>query len=120
MPGKRVLVVEDNIDGARTLAALLRQAGHEVEYAINGYAGLEIARKLRPDIVVLDIGLPGIDGYEVCRRLRNEAGLEAIRVVALTAYGTEEHRARSIAAGCQVHLVKPVRVEALLELIEGA
>jgi two-component system CheB/CheR fusion protein len=117
-PSRRVLIVEDNIDGARTLAEILRHEGHIVEYAINGYAALTIARKFRPEIVFLDIGLPGIDGFEVCSRLKREAGLELTRVIAVTAYGSDEHRARSLAAGCEMHLVKPVSPKALVNLLE--
>ena len=118
MPHRRVLVVEDDIDGARTLALIIRNAGHHAEYAINGYVGIEIAKKFKPHIILLDIGLPGLDGYEVCARLRKEPGLEAIRVVAVTAYGGEEFRERSIAAGCHLHLVKPVPTDTILKLID--
>ena len=69
---KRVLLIEDHIDAVRSLAFLLEDMGHEVDYAINGYAGIEKARQFRPDFILLDIGLPGIDGFEVCKRLKQE------------------------------------------------
>ncbi|HEX5477627.1 MAG TPA: response regulator, partial [Burkholderiales bacterium] len=67
---KRVLVVEDNLDSVHSLVLLLRDMGHRVEYAINGYAALDVARKFRPEIVFMDLGLPGLDGFEVCGRLK--------------------------------------------------
>lgn len=70
---KRVLIVEDNLDSVHTLVWLVRDMGHSVEYAINGYVGVDLARKNRPDIVLLDLGLPGLDGFEVCSRLKHEA-----------------------------------------------
>src|SRR3954469_4121338 len=73
---RRVLVVEDGLDAVRALAALLQDMGHKVMYAINGYAGIEIARRFVPDFVLLDLGLLGIDGYEVCRQLKREPALK--------------------------------------------
>ena len=103
---RRVLVVEDNPDQARTLGALLDLMGHEVRCADSGYAALEMARGLRPEVVLLDLGLPGIDGFEVARRLRQEHG-SALRIIAVTAYGSEQERNESREAGCELHLVKP-------------
>jgi CheY-like chemotaxis protein len=116
---KRVLIVEDNLDAVRALAALVSDMGHMVAYAINGYAALEIGRKNHPHIVLLDIGLPGMDGYELCRRMKGAAGFEKARVIALTAYGSAEHRARSAAAGCELHLVKPVTPQTLYDVLES-
>jgi hypothetical protein len=81
---RRVLVIEDNIEQMRSLVMLLRLEGHEVQFAINGYAALEVVKKFRPDIVFLDLGLPGLDGFQVCARLKREPGLEYARVIALT------------------------------------
>jgi CheY-like chemotaxis protein len=114
---KRVLLIEDHIDAVRSLAFLLEDMGHEVDYAINGYAGIEKARQFRPDFILLDIGLPGIDGFEVCKRLKKEPVLERARIIAVTAWSQDEHRVRSKAAGCELHLVKPVPVSLLEELL---
>ena len=94
-----MLVVEDNIDTVRSFALLLREMGHEVEYAINGYAGLEVARRFRPEIVLLDLGLPGMDGFELCKRFKNDPVLRDARVIAVTGYAQEEYRTRALAAG---------------------
>lgn len=112
-------MVEDNLDAVRTLAALVADMGHLVEYAINGYAAIEIAGRFRPHFVLLDIAMPGMDGYEVCRRMKQDGNLAETRVVALTAYGGDEPRARSRAAGCELHLVKPVNAQTLFDILES-
>ncbi len=117
---RRVLVVEDNIDSVRALAALVSDMGHSVQYGINGFAALEIGRKQKPHIVLLDLGLPGMDGWELCRRMKRDGAFGEARFIALTAYGGEEHRARSRAAGCELHLVKPVSAEKLFAALETA
>lgn len=114
---RRVLVIEDNLDALQTLAVLLKNDGHVVEFAINGYVVAEIAKQFRPDIVLLDLGLPGLDGYEVCRRLKSEPGLEHVPVVAVTAYSDEEHRAKARAAGCDLHIAKPYDPVRLLSIV---
>jgi CheY-like chemotaxis protein len=114
---KRVLLIEDNIDTVRSLAFLLSDMGHHVEYAINGYAGIEIAKRFRPEFVLLDIGLPGMDGFEVCSHIKREPGLERTRVIAVTAWAQNEYRVRSRAVGCEMHLVKPVPVHVLEALL---
>lgn len=116
---RRILLVEDNIDAVRTLAFLLREEGHEVEYAINGYVAIDMARTFRPEIVFLDIGLPGLDGFEVCSRLKSEPEFARTIVVAVTGYGSDEHRVKAHAAGCDVHLVKPVDAQRLIRLIDS-
>lgn len=105
---RRVLVVEDNLDSMHSLVLLLREMGHNADFAINGYAALEAAAIMRPDFVFLDLGLPGIDGFDVCRRMKNNPLLKSVRVIAITGYNSEEHQARSKAAGCELHLAKPV------------
>jgi len=114
---KRVLIVEDNIDAVRSLAYLVRDMGHVVEYAINGYVAIDIARRFLPDIVLLDLGLPGIDGFEVCRKIKGHAGLEHTRIIAVTGYAQDEYRTRSRAAGCEMHLIKPVPTAVIEQLL---
>jgi PAS domain S-box-containing protein len=114
---RRVLVVDDNADAAESLAVLLRLDGHEVCTAHDGAAALETARGFRPEVVVLDIGLPRMDGYQVARRLRAEVGLTEALVVALTGYGQEEDRRRAEQAGFDAHLVKPADPEVLQRLL---
>jgi PAS domain S-box-containing protein len=115
----RVLLVEDNLDAAMALGELLRIWGHPVEMAHDGVAALQAAREVRPEVVLLDIGLPGMDGYEVASRLRATPGLERVRLIALTGYGQEADRRRSSLAGFDHHLVKPVDLEHLRGLLAG-
>src|SRR5262245_25190757 len=106
-PGVRVLVVDDYPDCAEGMARLLRRAGHEVDVALDGKAALQRARARPPDVVLLDIAMPGMDGYEVARQLR--ALFQGnVRLVAVTAYVFEEDRQRCLEAGFDLHLVKPV------------
>jgi two-component system CheB/CheR fusion protein len=115
-----VLVVDDNRDAADTLALILELTGHAVRTAADGPAGLRAAAEFRPDVVLLDIGMPGMDGYEVARRLRADLAVDGALLVALTGYGTEADRRRSAAAGCDAHLVKPVDPDELMTLIAAA
>ncbi len=107
----RVLVVDDNVDAAVSLGMLLKLAGQDVRVAYDGPAALRQASDFRPELVLLDIGMPGMDGYEVCRRLRRESALERTTVVALTGWGQDEDRRRSHEAGFDHHIVKPVEPE---------
>jgi CheY-like chemotaxis protein len=116
----RVLIVEDNRDSARTLAILLELWGYSVALAYDGLSAIEVARGCHPDTILLDIGLPGIDGYEVARRLRRESGPRTPVLVALTAYGREEDRRRAFASGFNYHLVKPADLDALRSLLESS
>jgi PAS domain S-box-containing protein len=116
-PPARILLVEDNIDAADALAELLRLWGHQVTIAHDGLLALEAARSVRPEVVLLDIGLPGMDGYEVARALRSLGGLEGVLLIALTGYGQESDRHRSQLAGFDHHMVKPVDVSRLRQLI---
>jgi signal transduction histidine kinase/CheY-like chemotaxis protein len=113
----RVLVVEDNPDAAEALGMLLDVLGHRVRVVHDGPAALRAARMDSPDIVLVDIGLPGINGYEVARRMREQPGTEKTVLVALTGYGREEDKQRALAAGFDHHLTKPVEVDALEELV---
>ena len=114
---RRVLVVDDNRDSAESLALLLKVTGHDVRTAHNGPSALERARVFQPEVVLLDIGLPGMSGYEVANRLREEPGLAEVVLVALTGYGQEEDRRRSEAAGFLAHLVKPLDLSTLNNLL---
>jgi DNA-binding response OmpR family regulator len=113
---RRVLVVEDDIDSARSLTWILRDMGHDVEYAINGYVAVDIAQQMRPQFVLLDLALPGMNGFEVCKRLRRMAALEGVRIIAISAYAQDEYRQRSKEAGCDAYIVKPLD-PAVLELL---
>ncbi len=112
----RVLVVDDNVDAAQMLHTLLEHLGHELAMAHDGERALELAREFRPDVALLDIGLPVIDGYEVARRLRQEIG-NKIRLVAVTGYGQESDRKRTREAGFDRHLVKPIAFDELATLL---
>ena len=106
--GRRVLVVDDNEDAAESLAALLRLFGHEVGVALDGEQALELAPSLKPDVVLLDLGMPRMDGHEVARRMRAAPWGASMKIVALSGFGDGEDRERSLEAGCNDHLVKPV------------
>ena len=99
------------------LAELLRFDGHDVETALSGMEALERIKTFRPDIALLDIGLPGLDGYEVARRIRAEVGNDAIRLIAITGYGRDEDRELARDAGFAAHLVKPVEFSALQRVL---
>jgi CheY-like chemotaxis protein len=114
---KRVLIVEDNLDSVHSLALLVADIGHTVEYAINGFVALQVARHFRPDFVLLDLALPGMDGFEVSTRMKQIPELVHTRLIALTALGQDEFRVRSLAAGCEMHLVKPVPIWLLEDLL---
>ena len=115
----RVLVVEDNVDAADTLGLLLRLYGHEVQLARTGPTALEMAAASRPDVVLLDIGLPGMDGYEVARRLRERPEFKDVMMCALTGYTpSEADRHRQQENGFDHYYVKPVDLEQLLELFK--
>jgi CheY-like chemotaxis protein len=114
---RRVLLIEDNLDSVHSMVFLLRDMGHYVEYAINGYAGIEVARRFRPEVVLLDLGLPGLNGFDVCKELKRLPGLEQTRFIAITGYAQDEYRVRSRAAGCEMHLLKPIPPRVLEELL---
>ncbi|MFO1267382.1 MAG: PAS domain S-box protein [Rubrivivax sp.] len=115
--GPRLLLVDDNRDAAESLAAFLRLEGAEVHVAADGPAAIAMARELEPEAVVLDIGLPGMNGLEVCRALRRLPGLRGARIVALTGYGQAADRAATSDAGFDAHLTKPVDPERLAKLL---
>ena len=113
----RVLVVDDNVDSAELLAESVRLMGHVPRVAHDGPAGLRIGADFRPNVALLDIGLPVMDGYELARHLRALPGLESIRLIAITGYSQEADRRQSEAAGFERHLVKPIQLEQLREVL---
>jgi signal transduction histidine kinase len=110
---RRILVTDDNQDAAKSLSMLLRLSGHEVETAYDGESAVEKADSYRPDVMLLDIGLPGMNGYDVCRTIRQRPWGKSIRIVALTGWGQEQDRQNARAAGFDDHLVKPVDPQVL-------
>jgi signal transduction histidine kinase len=118
-PSRRVLVVDDNRDAADSLAALLRLSGHEVSVVHDGAHGLKLAADEQPGVVLLDIGLPGMDGYEVCRQLR-AVHKDRMKIIAMTGYGQERDRTRAQEAGFDTHTVKPVDFATILSLVAQA
>ena len=117
---RRILVVDDNRDAADTLGELLRIAGHETRVCHSGLHALALAESFRPDLVLLDIGMPRIDGHEVARRLRAQPWGREMRIVALSGFGRPEDRRRSLEAGCDDHLTKPVTVSDLRRALSSA
>ena len=116
---RRVLLIEDNADVRDGLRLLLEEWGHPVEEAADGPSGVARALEVRPNVALVDVGLPGLDGYAVARRIRAAPGGEEIRLVALTGYGQPEDRRRAFEAGFDAHLVKPVDPDELLRLLNG-
>ena len=114
----RILVVDDNVDSAESLALLLSMGGHEAHVAHDGPAAVDAAAQLRPDVMLLDIGLPKMDGFEVCRRVRQEPWGQKMAMVALTGFGQDRDRAESKSAGFDRHMVKPIDYDALLRTLE--
>lgn len=115
----RILVVDDNPDSGQTLGLLLSSAGYEVRSAPDGESAVRLSEKLRPDVVIMDVGLPGIDGYEAARRIRAKIGAsKALTIIALSGWGNDDDRRRSTEAGMDHHLTKPVRIEELIRLLK--
>ena len=115
----RLMVIDDNKDAAESMSMLFELWGHEVVCVYDGRAALDTAAKFRPDAVFLDIGLPGMDGYEIAEHLREIPRTGKVVLVAITGYGQDEDRRRSREAGIDHHLVKPVAPDTLLKLLES-
>jgi PAS domain S-box-containing protein len=116
----RVLVVDDNVDSVDSLAMLLRMMGHEVETASDGASGLDKAVGFKPDVAILDIGLPKVNGYELAKRIRAQQWSKDVILVALTGWGQEQHRRRSEESGFNHHLTKPVEFDVLQDILAAA
>ena len=113
----RILIVDDNVDAAFVLSMLLKKMDHEVHAMHGGEEAIGLVKGFRPDVVFLDIGMPGMDGYEVCRRMRKLEGLEQCHIVALTGWGQQEDKDRAKEAGFDKHLVKPTDRETIIQLL---
>ncbi len=116
--GLKVLVVDDNVDAALTLSMILESSGYVTRVAHDGHGALEAARAFRPRVAFLDIGMPGMSGYDTARAMRAMEELDGIVLVALTGWGAESDRRRSSEAGFDHHLTKPVQLEVVVELLE--
>ena len=113
----RVLIVDDNVDTVSSFSMLLRASGHDVRTAHDGFAAIEAALDYRPDAMLLDIGLPGLNGYEVAKRIRQHPEFLHVTLIALTGYGQDSDRQTSLQAGFNHHLVKPARLEQLQKIL---
>jgi CheY-like chemotaxis protein len=115
-----VLVVDDNRDAAEVLAEALRLLGHDPCVAFDGAEALDVLVDFRPEVALLDLGLPAMDGYELARRIRDALGAGGVKLVAITGYGQEADRRLALEVGFDVHLIKPIDFSVLDELVAGA
>jgi CheY-like chemotaxis protein len=115
----RIVIVEDDLDGVHTLAMLLREMGHTVDFAINGFVAYEVVRRFRPDTVICDIGLPGSSGIDVAKQIRKDPELSGLRLIALTAYNDAATKQKALAAGFDAYYVKPMSPVELAKLFSG-
>ena len=113
-----MLVVEDNLDSVHSMAYLVKMMGHEVRFAINGFAALAIAREFRPEVVLLDLGLPDFNGCEVARQLRYEEALKDTRFIAISALPAREYRPLALESGCDEFFAKPIDPKVLDALLQ--
>jgi len=119
MKRQRILVIEDSLDTAQTMIYLLRDSGHLVEFAINGYAAITVAERQKPDVILVDMGLPDFDGVTLVRRLKRIPALAGARVIAITGRTSDDDEARALAAGCERFLRKPVDPKVLDAVLAG-
>ena len=117
---RRILIVDDNRDAATSLALLLELSGHDVHTAYDGLQALEAAARLLPDVVFLDIGLPGLTGYQIAARMRTQAWGRDLQLAALTGWGNVEDREESKRAGFDAHFVKPVNLDDVMAFIRDS
>jgi CheY-like chemotaxis protein len=118
--GLRVLVIDDNRDSADSATDVLRLLGNQVESAYDGESGIGVARRFRPHMILLDLAMPGMDGYEARRRLIADGGAASALLVAMTGFGNEDDKKRTRDAGFEAHLTKPVELDALIALLNEA
>jgi two-component system, sensor histidine kinase len=114
---RRVLIVEDNLDSVHTMATLVRMMGHEVQFAINGFAALDISRRFRPEVILLDIALPDFKGYNIARQLKWEPDLQSTRIIAITGQPMDQVRQKALDAGCEQVFAKPIDPIVLEQLL---
>jgi CheY-like chemotaxis protein len=119
-PRLRVLVIEDNLDSVHSMAVLIKMMGHEVDFAINGFAALDVARRFRPDVVLLDIGLPDFNGCKIASQLKFEPDFQNTRFIAISALPAEQYRQAALDAGCTHFFAKPIDPKVLADLIGEA
>ncbi len=117
---QRILIVEDNQDSAMSLKMLLEVLGHVVDVVHDGEGAIDAAAAHRPDVILMDIGLPGLSGYDAARRIRKECRDASMLIVALTGWGQEQDRQRSVDAGIDHHLVKPLDLDELRQILASA
>ena len=117
---RRIVVVDDNPSVAVSLAAFLKFLGHDVYVAHDGVSAIDLARRSRPDFLFLDIGLPGLDGFEVAGTLRRDPSMQALRIIAVTGRASEEDRQRSKEVGIDYYIVKPMGLEYIVSLVGNA
>ncbi len=115
---RRVLVVEDDLDTVHSTAILIKSMGHDVQFAINGFAAIDVARTFRPEIVLLDLGLPDFKGDEIARQFRFERGLEKARIIAITGISSTDVQRRALEAGCERVYTKPLDPAVLEQLLD--
>lgn len=112
----RIMIIEDNLDQLQSLAMVLREMGHNVDFATNGYVAYDANRRFRPDTVICDLGIPGMSGYEIAEQVRKDPELTDVRLVAFTGYSEEKYRERALRAGFDEYHVKPVDPQILHRL----
>ncbi len=120
LPARRILVVDDSRDGAESLAMMLELTGHEVALAYDGFEAIERAAQFRPDVILMDVGMPRLNGLDAARRIRGEPWGQAATIIALTGWGQECDREQSREAGCDGHLVKPVALDELRQMLDAS
>ena len=116
----RALIIDDNRDAATTMAMFVEELGGTAFTAFDGASGLAAVERFQPDIVFMDIGMPGLDGYEVCRRIRQMPAVRQVVLVAVTGWGQAQDKQRAFEVGFDAHLTKPVDPDALAQLLAGA